>query len=119
MILSKINGHNIKLTVKDTQESIEENSVELILNINIFREFILNLLLLNEYNKKNNLKLTDRERTILKFIVDGKTNDEIAEELNISIHTAKAHVHNLFMKISVKDRNHAIVKALKNNWVDF
>ena len=62
--------------------------------------------------------LTEREREVLKYIVDGKSNTEIAEEMFISMHTAKAHVGNILNKLSVSDRVQAAVKAIRTRIVD-
>lgn len=57
--------------------------------------------------------LSEREFEVLKFIVMGKSNTEIAEELFISVHTAKAHVCSILQKMSVEDRVQAAVKAVR------
>lgn len=49
-------------------------------------------------------QLTPREQHILQLLLDNKTNVEIADDLCISIGTAKAHVHNIFAKVEVKKR---------------
>lgn len=49
-------------------------------------------------------QLTPREQHILELLLDNKTNVEIADDLCISIGTAKAHVHNIFAKVEVKKR---------------
>ena len=61
--------------------------------------------------------LTQREFEVLKLIVDGKSNNDIACELCISEHTAKAHVCNIIQKLLVDDRTQAAVKALKEGLV--
>ncbi len=63
------------------------------------------------------IQLTYREKEVLKLIVDGFSNAEIAEKLFVSIHTAKAHVCNILQKLSVDDRTQAAIKALKNGIV--
>lgn len=63
------------------------------------------------------IQLTDRELEVLKLIVDGYSNAEIAEKLFVSIHTAKAHVCNILQKLSVDDRTQAAIKALKDGIV--
>ena len=63
--------------------------------------------------KEQHANLTQREYEVLKLIVDGKSNYEIAETLTISEHTAKAHVCNIIQKLVVDDRTQAAVKALK------
>ena len=63
--------------------------------------------------KEQHANLTQREYEVLKLVVDGKSNFEIATELTISEHTAKAHVCNIIQKLVVDDRTQAAVKALK------
>lgn len=61
--------------------------------------------------------LTSRELEVLQLIVEGKSNPEIADQLCISIHTAKAHVGSILNKLCVNDRVQAAIKALKENIV--
>lgn len=63
--------------------------------------------------RNSHANLTQREYEVLKLIVDGKSNNDIAEILCISEHTAKAHVCNIIQKLVVDDRTQAAVKALK------
>lgn len=67
--------------------------------------------------REQHSNLTQREYEVLKLVVDGKSNNEIAEELTISSHTAKAHVCNIIQKLLVDDRTQAAVKALKEGLV--
>lgn len=61
--------------------------------------------------------LTEREYEVLKLVVDGQSNAEIANTLTISEHTAKAHVCNIIQKLVVDDRTQAAVKAIKEGLV--
>ena len=61
--------------------------------------------------------LTEREYEVLKLVVDGKSNQQIADELNISEHTSKAHVCSIIQKLVVDDRTQAAVKAVKEGLV--
>ena len=67
--------------------------------------------------REQHANLTQREYEVLKLIVDGKSNNEIAKVLTISEHTAKAHVCNIIQKLVVDDRTQAAVKALKEGLV--
>lgn len=67
--------------------------------------------------KAQHSNLTEREYEVLKLVVDGRSNSEIAKELTISEHTAKAHVCNIIQKMVVDDRTQAAVKALKEGLV--
>ena len=49
--------------------------------------------------------LTDRESDILKLLIEGKTNQEIADSLLISVGTVKAHVHSIYGKLDVTRRS--------------
>ena len=48
--------------------------------------------------------LSPREREVLRFLLEEKTNKEIAEELSISEGTVKFHIHNLLQKTSCRNR---------------
>ncbi len=67
--------------------------------------------------KADHSNLTEREFEVLKLVVDGKSNNEIANLLKISEHTAKAHVCNIIQKLVVDDRTQAAVKAIKEGIV--
>jgi DNA-binding NarL/FixJ family response regulator len=68
--------------------------------------------------KKYNVDLTAREKEVLKLIVEGKSNKEIAATLEVTMHTAKAHVTNIIQKLAVDDRTQVAIKALKEGLVD-
>ncbi len=75
-------------------------------------------LIYKQETKDDKGHLTDREREVLKLLVKGKSNTEIAEELIVSVHTAKAHVCSILQKLCVDDRVQAAVKAIKEGLVD-
>ena len=55
--------------------------------------------------------LSEQELRVLGLIVAGKSNREIADELFISVGTAKWHVHNILQKLGVSNRSQAIARA--------
>lgn len=55
--------------------------------------------------------ITDREQEVLSLIATGLSNQEIADELIISVNTVKRHAHNIYGKLGVKRRTQAIVQA--------
>lgn len=61
--------------------------------------------------KHTDIKLTKRERQILRLIKDGATNLDISEALEVSEHTVKSHLYNVYKKIGVRNRLEA------SNWV--
>ena len=62
-------------------------------------------------------KLTSRELEVLGLLAQGKTNQDIAEELLISRATAKVHVQHIIAKLEVSDRTQAIVCAFKQGLI--
>ena len=67
--------------------------------------------------RQKHSNLTQREYEVLKLVVDGQSNSDIAKTITISEHTAKAHVCNIIQKLVVDDRTQAAVKALKEGLV--
>jgi DNA-binding NarL/FixJ family response regulator len=61
--------------------------------------------------------LTDRETDVLRLIVKGNSNKEIASKLNISEATVKTHVNSLLSKLGVSDRTQAATTALQRGIV--
>lgn len=56
-------------------------------------------------DKKDIEKLTQTEYKILNSISEGKSNQELADEFNISISTVKKHISNIFKKLKIKKRS--------------
>jgi DNA-binding NarL/FixJ family response regulator len=61
--------------------------------------------------------LSEREMEVLKLIVEGKSNAEIAEQLYLSTNTIKTHVRGIMNKLAVDDRVQAAVIALRSGIV--
>lgn len=57
--------------------------------------------------------LSEREKTVLKFLVDGKSYKMIAESMNISYHTVNSHVRKVYDKLQVHSAGEAVNKAVK------
>ena len=57
--------------------------------------------------------LTEREIEVFNLITEGKSNQEIAEKLFITIYTVKAHVASILRKIGGRNRLDIILIALK------
>jgi predicted ATPase/DNA-binding CsgD family transcriptional regulator len=62
--------------------------------------------------------LTPREREVLTLISQGKTNQEIADALFISLHTTKVHVRSILSKLNLDSRTAAATFALQHNLVE-
>ena len=61
--------------------------------------------------------LSPREKEILKMVADGKPNKIIADELDISEHTVRNHISNIFQKLHVNNRTEATVIAIKKGLI--
>jgi len=62
-------------------------------------------------------ELTNREMEVLLLMAQGKTNQEIADELFIAVKTVKVHVSNILSKLGVQDRTQAVIYAFKHSLV--
>jgi len=58
-------------------------------------------------------RLTDREKQVLKLIVEGNTHKEIASQLNISVKTVVAHYSNIQDKLGIRSRPEMIKFAIR------
>lgn len=62
--------------------------------------------------------LTTREMEILLLMTEGKSNQEIADDLFIALKTVKTHVSNILSKLQVQDRTQAVIYAFKHSLVE-
>ncbi len=60
---------------------------------------------IKKYNFNNSYNLfSDKEKKLINFIFDDKTNIEIAEIMNISVNTVKTHIKRMYNKLDVTER---------------
>lgn len=62
--------------------------------------------------------LTDRERDVLRELIEGKTKKQMGKTLFLSEHTVDTHMRSIYMKLHVHSRTEAVVKAIKENLVE-
>lgn len=70
-----------------------------------------------ENGRSNTAGLTDRELEVLALVAHGYRNERIAEELVISEHTVRNHIHSIFHKLDVQTRVEAVLFAISANLV--
>jgi DNA-binding NarL/FixJ family response regulator len=58
------------------------------------------------------LRLTERERSILRLVAGGYSNKEIGRSLHLSEGTVKNYISELLVKLDCRDRTHAVLKAI-------
>ena len=63
------------------------------------------------------MELTGREMDVLKLVARGKVNNDIADELSISISTVKSHLQNIYTKLDVTNRTEATLVAIKHGLI--
>ena len=56
-------------------------------------------------------ELTEREEEVLSMVAQGKSNQEIARQLFVSVKTVRNHVSNILLKLQVADRSQAVIRA--------
>lgn len=61
--------------------------------------------------------LSEREMEVLKLAAKGLSNQNIADDLCLSLRTVQAHLGHIFNKLQVSSRTEAVVRALKEGWV--
>jgi DNA-binding NarL/FixJ family response regulator len=62
-------------------------------------------------------QITERETDVLKLLVKGLSNKEIADKLNISIHTVISHRKNIIQKTGIKSQAGLTIYAISNKIV--
>src|SRR3954469_9061262 len=63
-------------------------------------------------------QISEREREILRLVAMGATNQQIANQLHISVNTVKVHLRNIFSKIGAASRTEATVYAIRQGLVN-
>lgn len=86
---------------------------------NLMKSYVSKIKNVNSADKSKNYSLTLREKEILKLYVEGFSNQEVADKLNISIRTVETHKNNIMQKFDFKSTVEMVKFALKNNIVSF
>jgi DNA-binding NarL/FixJ family response regulator len=68
-------------------------------------------------SEENIIPLTDRELEVLQLVANGSSNQEIAAQLHISLHTVKNHLHHILEKLQVENRRQAARAAVQKGLV--
>ena len=103
--LTNIQKEKILLLEENLQKSLEIN----------------NSIFSNKLENKNKLDklISSAELRVLKKLVEGNTNSEIAQKLNLSIRTIETHITSMLAKLQLKNRVQLVRLALKTNYNNF
>jgi DNA-binding NarL/FixJ family response regulator len=63
-------------------------------------------------------RLSGRELDVVRLVVDGRSNDEIAARLGIGAKTVESHLRRLFERLDVASRTELATRALREGWLD-
>jgi DNA-binding NarL/FixJ family response regulator len=63
------------------------------------------------------IQLSEKEKEVLKLLVDGLSYKMIADKTSLSVHTIHTHIKNIYQKLHVNSKGEAVAKALKNKLV--
>jgi DNA-binding NarL/FixJ family response regulator len=69
------------------------------------------------FSKDETYNLTEREREVLKYLVDGMSYKLVAEKCFVSLDTVGTHVKNIYKKLQVHSKSEAVGKAIKGKIV--
>lgn len=70
----------------------------------LFLQVVEHALAKGKRNLNGSIRMTQREKEIIALIVEGMSNKQIAESLNIATFTVKSHVHNILEKLALHSR---------------
>ncbi len=70
----------------------------------LFSQVAEHALLKGKRNYQGAIRMTNREKEVIALIMDGKSNKQIAQKLNIATFTVKSHVHNILEKLALHSR---------------
>ena len=99
----------LSIAVLYRMKTLKEENTLMRKEIVNYSEQLINLETSQKEKEKSNIdKLSHREREIFNLITKGKTNKEIAVELNISVNTVKFHLKNVYEKLNIKNRREAL-----------
>ncbi len=123
----KLSSENIRLEIVEDSVSFsndikrENISDECCCEIRIKKSFLTKVLseagFYPTVNSCSDIVMTNREIQVLKYLAEGLNNYQISKLMNVSVHTIKAHIHNIFEKLAVQGRTEAVVKAIKDNLI--
>lgn len=85
---------------------------ELWLDNSILKAFFHNAGMVSKTGKLNGI--TEREKSVIKLVCEGRRNKDIASRLSLSEQTVKAHLNRIYRKFNISNRSQLVAHAIKN-----
>jgi DNA-binding NarL/FixJ family response regulator len=98
--------------------SLRTEMLDAILNVHRGRRHVQGEVACEIAHHVSDEPLSDREIAVLRLVAEGKSNKEIAQTLDLSEETIKAHLKNMFAKLDVSDRTHAVTIAVRRGIIE-
>ena len=117
MLRNGARGYLLKNTGQDTLVQALKEVCDGKIFLDAHLQYILLEQLTTTRNKRTDTHLTRRETEILKLIADEKSNQEIADQLFISLRTVETHRLNLNQKLSAKNTAGLVKEAMKRGLI--
>jgi len=114
-LLKSVRGHELIDAVRSVYAG------ESVLHPSIARKVLNRFVPVAEKTGREELAevLSKREVEVLRLATKGLSNQDIANELCLSLRTIQAHLGHIFNKLGVSSRTEAVVHALKEGWISF
>ena len=68
--------------------------------------------------KRDDIKLTPREKDVLEFLVQGLSNQQIADKMELQVVTIKLHIRGICRKLAAQNRTQAALRAQELQLID-
>lgn len=114
-ILKDVNSDELVSIIKHTVSGYKVLNSNVYQKLKIYNNFTEDITL--EKNDEFKNSITKRQKEIIKLIIEGKSNKEIATRLDLSEGTVRNMISTLLMKYNLQDRTQIAVFGIKNNVV--
>ncbi|MEK4668087.1 response regulator transcription factor [Niallia sp. FSL R7-0271] len=118
-VMGFVKMEKIEIWLKEAVRSLlaEKNYMDPFITSKVLQQY-RHITQRNDDNSAGLHIFSKRELTVLQLLAKGKSNFDIADDLQISDKTVKNHISSILKKSRTKSRTRAVVKAIKYRWVN-
>lgn len=118
-VMGFVKMEKIEIWLKEAVKSLlaEKNYMDPFITSKVLQQY-RHITQRNDNNSAGLHIFSKRELTVLQLLAKGKSNFDIADDLQISDKTVKNHISSILKKSRTKSRTRAVVKAIKYRWVN-